>query len=51
MLVQIAFISKKKELWVLGSGCPNHMMGDKDKHLKLEDYEGGFVQFGDNFGT
>ncbi|XP_059068956.1 uncharacterized protein LOC131859344 [Cryptomeria japonica] len=35
---------------LLKSGCSNHMTGDKDKFLKLEDYVGGFVKFGDDSG-
>lgn len=50
LLVQTAFLSNKKSLWVVDSGCSNHMTGDKDKFLKLEDYAGGCVKFGDNSG-
>jgi hypothetical protein len=46
--VQTSFLSKNKALWVLESGCSNHSTRDKDNFLKLEDYKGGFVKFGDN---
>lgn len=37
-------------MWVLDSGFSHHMTRDKDKFLHLEDYDGGFVKFGDNSG-
>lgn len=50
LLVQTALLSNKKILWVVDSGCSNHMTRDKEKFVKLEDYASGFVKFGDNSG-
>lgn len=47
MFVQAAYHAKKKDLWVIGSGCSNHMTSDRE-FTKLEEYEGGCVRFGDN---
>jgi len=33
---------------VIDSGCSHHMIGDKNKFISLERYEGGIVKFGDN---
>ncbi|XP_059073266.1 uncharacterized protein LOC131874064 [Cryptomeria japonica] len=51
MIVQTAFLSSKKSLWVLDSGCSHHMTGDRNKFLHFENFDGGFVRFGDNSGA
>ncbi|XP_059075139.1 uncharacterized protein LOC131063533 [Cryptomeria japonica] len=42
MIVQTAFLSSKKSLWVLDSGCSHHMTGDRNKFLHFENFDGGF---------
>nr|GEW14449.1 hypothetical protein [Tanacetum cinerariifolium] len=44
--------SKKeyKEKGFIDSGCPRHMTGNKCYLIEYEDYDGGFVSFGDGKG-
>ena len=42
---------KKSTPWILDSGCSSHMTGDKAKFIKLQQYEGGSVKFGNNDGA
>ncbi|KAJ8644507.1 hypothetical protein MRB53_006255 [Persea americana] len=37
--------------WILDSGCSNHMSGDNDRFMNLEQYDGGSVKFGNNDGA
>ncbi|GKE92362.1 hypothetical protein Tco_1573457, partial [Tanacetum coccineum] len=39
-----------KEKRVIGSGCSRHMTGNKCYLTEYEDYDGGFVSFGDGKG-
>ncbi|GJW96682.1 putative ribonuclease H-like domain-containing protein, partial [Tanacetum coccineum] len=39
-----------KEKGVIGSGCSRHMTGNKCYLTEYEDYDGGFVSFGDGKG-
>ncbi|GJS60613.1 ribonuclease H-like domain-containing protein [Tanacetum coccineum] len=39
-----------KENGVIDSGCSRHMNGNKCYHTEYEDYDGGFVSFGDGKG-
>ncbi|GJT96369.1 ribonuclease H-like domain-containing protein [Tanacetum coccineum] len=39
-----------KEKWVIDSGCSRHMTGNKCCLTEYEDYDGGFVSFGDGKG-
>ncbi|GLJ07185.1 hypothetical protein SUGI_0060740 [Cryptomeria japonica] len=34
--------------WIIDSGCSHHMIGDKHKFVILEDYDGGYVRFGND---
>lgn len=47
-IVQTALHAEWKNLWVVDSGCSNHMTSDKKKFIKLEDWNGGSVRFRDN---
>ncbi|GJU90847.1 putative ribonuclease H-like domain-containing protein [Tanacetum coccineum] len=50
---KIIFSIKKKEYkekGVINSGCSRHMTGNKCYHTEYEDYDGGFVSFGDGRG-
>lgn len=38
----------KNDSWIIDSGCSHHMTGDKHKFVKLEDYDGGYVRFGND---
>ncbi|GKB38191.1 hypothetical protein Tco_0883133 [Tanacetum coccineum] len=39
-----------KEKGVIDSGCSRHMTGNKCYLIEYEDYDGGFVSFGDGKG-
>nr|GEW77075.1 putative ribonuclease H-like domain-containing protein [Tanacetum cinerariifolium] len=39
-----------KEKGIIDSGCSMHMIGNKCYHIDYEDYDGGFVSFGDHKG-
>ncbi|GKF44468.1 hypothetical protein Tco_0131020, partial [Tanacetum coccineum] len=39
-----------KEKGVINSGCSRHMTGNKCYLIEYEDYDGGFVSFGDGKG-
>lgn len=47
-IVQTTLHTERKNLWVVESGFSNHMTGDKKKFIKLEDWNGGSMRFGDN---
>lgn len=34
--------------WIIDSGCSHHMTGDKHNFVMLEDYDGGYVRFGND---
>lgn len=38
----------KNYSWIIDSGCSHHMTGDKQKFVKLEDYDRGYVRFGND---
>ncbi|XP_059069957.1 uncharacterized protein LOC131859824 [Cryptomeria japonica] len=48
LIVETALFSYKPATWVLDSGCSHNMTGSKNKFQTLEDFDGGFVRFGDN---
>ncbi|XP_057847721.1 uncharacterized protein LOC131057584 [Cryptomeria japonica] len=35
------------KVWIIDSGCSNHMTGDRNKFINLEKYDGGLVKFGE----
>lgn len=39
---------KTNDSWIIDSGCSHHMTGDKHKFVMLEDYDGGYVRFGND---
>lgn len=43
LIVQTTLHVERRNLWVVDSGCSNHMTGDKKKFIKLEDYNGGSI--------
>ncbi|GKA82174.1 putative ribonuclease H-like domain-containing protein [Tanacetum coccineum] len=43
-------LKEYKEKWVIDSGCSRHMTGNKCCLTEYEDYDGGFVSFGDGKG-
>ena len=47
---KMALIShvRKKDTWIIHSGCSHLMIGDKTKFEHFEDYDGGSVRFGNN---
>lgn len=48
LIVQTAIHVERINLWVVDSGCSNHMTGDKKKFINLDDWNGGSLRFGDN---
>lgn len=52
LIVQTALKAQKKPApWILDSGCSSHMIGDKQKFTKIQDYDGGSIKFGNNDGA
>ncbi|XP_057734151.1 uncharacterized protein LOC130949454 [Arachis stenosperma] len=46
---EVCLASKRKNnMWYLDSGCSRHMTGKSTFFIKLDEYDGGFVTFGDN---
>lgn len=41
----------KLSTWIIDSRCSNHMIGDKDKFINLNKYDGGSVKFVGEDGT
>lgn len=48
LIVQTTLHIERKNLWVVDSGCSNHMTGDKKKLIKFEYWNGVSVRFEDN---
>ncbi|GLJ30858.1 hypothetical protein SUGI_0613390 [Cryptomeria japonica] len=48
LIVQTSLHVERRNLWVVDNGCSNHMIGDRKKFIKLEDWNGDSVRFGDN---
>ena len=51
LIVEIALFAQIPATWVLDSGCSHHMTGCKSKFKTLENFDGGFLRFGDNSGA
>ncbi|XP_015959931.1 uncharacterized protein LOC107483827 [Arachis duranensis] len=48
-LKEVYLASKRKDnMWYMDSGCSRHMTGKVTFFIKLDEYDGGFVTFGDN---
>ncbi|XP_057760349.1 uncharacterized protein LOC130980715 [Arachis stenosperma] len=48
-LKSVCLASKRKDnMWYMDSGCSRHMTGKATFFIKLDEYDGGFVTFGDN---
>ena len=43
----ISYVNKS-DLWVIDSGCSNHMTSDKEKYENIGPYNGGCVKFGND---
>lgn len=41
LIVQTALHTERRNLWVVDSGCSNHMIGDKKKFIKIDDWNDG----------
>ena len=48
LIVETTLFSQKPATQVLDSGFSHHMTGCKSKFKTLEDFDRGFVRFGDN---
>lgn len=46
-VVHTALKAQNTNMWYLDSGCSCHMSGDKSLFSKFENYNGGYVTFGD----
>ncbi|XP_059066114.1 uncharacterized protein LOC131857483 [Cryptomeria japonica] len=51
LIVETVLFAQNSATWVLDSGCSHHMTGCKNKFKTLENFDGGFVRFGDNSGA
>ncbi|XP_057719149.1 uncharacterized protein LOC130933535 [Arachis stenosperma] len=46
---ELKSLSKRKDnMWYMDSGCSRHMTGKSTFFINLDEYDGGFVTFGDN---
>ncbi|GLJ11294.1 hypothetical protein SUGI_0151080 [Cryptomeria japonica] len=43
LIVQTPLHAERRNLWVVDSGCSNHMTGDKKIFIKIDDWNGGSV--------
>lgn len=43
----ISYVNKN-DIWIIDSGCSNHMIGDKDKFENIGPYKGECVKFGND---